>query len=112
MTLGRYEEKIVNAALARGDSIPQSILEAPEVRHDLAFFWSAFHALSSCRNFGMSVGPIPWTAIAEYAGFHNVFDFEEFEEIIRRMDSYYLDLIFSDQEKSNGRQDHTNSSRH
>lgn len=30
-------------------------------------FMNAFHRLSTCRQVGMGLGPIPWTVIGEYA---------------------------------------------
>lgn len=54
----------------------------------------AFFELSSCREFGMAVGPIPWTAIVEYAermGACDEFGLEAFCRYIRDMDVAYLE---------------------
>lgn len=38
----------------------------------------------------MGLGPIPWTAIHEWATAKNVADAERFERLIRAMDNEYL----------------------
>lgn len=54
-----------------------------------------FFDLSSCRSFGMGIGPIPWTAIHSYCRFHE-FDVEQEEMahyLLRRMDEFYLEHV-------------------
>lgn len=63
----------------------------PDVSY-FAFYIDAFQELSTCRPQGFGIGPIPFTAIVEYAKIYNVEDFQEFLEIIRRMDSVWLEL--------------------
>jgi hypothetical protein len=63
----------------------------PEL-HGLSFYTDAFRELSSCRQFGMGEGPIPFIAIAEYSRLYEVGDFEEFHHVIRVMDNRYLKL--------------------
>lgn len=62
----------------------------------LDFYVDAFLELSTSRQIGMSVGPIPFTAIAEYYRVYNLGDggedFFEFVSQIRRLDSVYLEL--------------------
>lgn len=59
-----------------------------------AFYIDAFRELSTCRNNGMGIGPIPFTAIVEYTklGYVESEDFEEFLYCIRVMDKTLLDL--------------------
>ena len=52
--------------LADGVPLPDHILNAPTLLPGLALYYNAFHDLSSCRTLGMTLGPIPWTAINDY----------------------------------------------
>lgn len=57
------------------------------------FYLNAFYELSTCRQIGMSLGPIPWTAIIEFAEFSGL-DSEilpVFVLSIRAMDAVYLE---------------------
>lgn len=56
----------------------------------LELFYEAFHELSSCRQIGLGLGPIPYTAIVEYCD-RNEMDVDHTVEIIRRMDGALLD---------------------
>ena len=67
---------------------------APNIEH-FHFFIEAFYELSSCRQIGMSFGPIPFTAIAEYARMYEVDDFDEFLYIIRLLDNKYLEKEYA-----------------
>lgn len=77
---------------AKGAPLPAWYLEEPEVTESDAFYIRSFWELSSCRNFGWVIGPIPWTAIRSYAvdagldsGMRSVF-----AEVIRELDEAYL----------------------
>lgn len=55
-------------ALARGMPIPDAIKNAPSIPEGMEVFLVAFIELSTCRSITMGgLGPIPWTAINEYA---------------------------------------------
>lgn len=56
------------------------------------FYIDAFRELSTCRPSSFDVGPIPFTAVVEYAKIFEVGpdDFEEFLYVIRAMDSEFL----------------------
>lgn len=58
----------------------------------LRFYIDAFYELSSCRPFGLTLGPIPFTAILEYSKIFYDGDFEEFLYLMRLMDREYLRL--------------------
>jgi hypothetical protein len=65
---------------------------------------AAFWDLSTCRAGGLSVGPIPWHHIRDYAEFAGL-DTENafaFAAIIRRLDLTYLQYVESEQGKSAG----------
>lgn len=52
--------------------------------------WDAYFELATCRPVGMGLGPIPWTAIHEYAEANGVQDGERFVRLIRAMDREIL----------------------
>lgn len=57
------------------------------------FIWVVFSELQSCRQMGTEqLGPIPWTAINDYAKRHEIYgnEFDELVYFISMLDSYYL----------------------
>lgn len=54
----------------------------------LEFTYSAYWDLNTCREYGFSAGPIPWSAIRDYAVAHDLDndEYEEFSYLIRAMD--------------------------
>lgn len=83
---------------ADGLPVPDKIKNAPELRPWLQIYWTTFEDLGSCRQVGMAVGPIPWTAINEYG---KVYGFTE-EQVrlctwyIRELDTVYLKHLAKD----------------
>jgi hypothetical protein len=72
--------------------LPDWYLDEPLIHPVNYFFIKAFYDLSSCRNNGMGIGEIPWTAIKLYAD-HFGFEFDLTEsliDIIREMDGAYI----------------------
>jgi len=61
------------------------------------WLWSAFHELSTCRTLGMGIGPIPWTAKAEYARYYRL---TEDEEEVFMFCMNYIDNIFVEEANS------------
>lgn len=59
------------------------------------FYIDAFRELSTCRPSSQGLGPIPFTAIVEYARVFDVDDFEEFLYLVRLMDDVVLDNVNS-----------------
>ena len=57
-----------------------------------SFYFDAFDELSTTRQIGMAIGPIPFTAIVEYFRIFELSDFEDFAYIIRRLDVTFLEL--------------------
>jgi len=64
--------------------------------------WEAFWHLTTDREIGMGVGPVPWTAMDRYAARHAIDDpddFDEFVELITAMDQAYLDHCRTEQDR-------------
>lgn len=77
---------------AKGAPLPEWYREEPEISEEALFYITAFWELSSCRDFGYSIGPIPWTAIISYArevGLDSSMR-PVFSAVIRELDEAYL----------------------
>lgn len=90
----RYEKEgySAEAAQRKGREVPEWFLDEPAVGRMDHFYGKAFNDLSTCRSFGMGLGPIPWDKIDEYgrkAGLTNDI-LKAFIDIIRLMDEAYL----------------------
>lgn len=75
-----------------GIPLPQRIQNAPQMGFGLHFYFAAFLELSSCRQIGYAPGPIPWTAVQEYARTHGL-DEEQCEDMhifVQEMDTVYV----------------------
>ena len=73
--------------------LPPAIANAPELRMGLEMYYGAYFDLMTCRQVGMVAGPIPWTAINQYATAYRYDDEQEddLQFYISRMDSAYLE---------------------
>jgi hypothetical protein len=92
--MGETEQRILKECYAWKRKVPDVILNAPELRLGLEFYFSAFLALNTCRSLGWSPGPIPYNSVAEYAQLYEL-DEEETEDLhyhIRRMDAAFLEV--------------------
>lgn len=79
--------------MREGRPLPKKIRNAPELILGLEFYYNAFEDLSSCRELGFGVGPIPWTAMKDYCHEYDITgddDLEDFFYFIRQMDNAYL----------------------
>jgi hypothetical protein len=66
------------------------------------FYIESFFELSTCRQIGMALGPIPFTTILEYCKIFEVEEFTDFLYFMRRLDN-----IFLSRKKDNGDNKHT-----
>ena len=76
----------------REKDIPPWIKDAPELDIGLDYYYEIFWDLSTERQIGMGLGPIPHSAIEAYAVNHN-FNAEEAHDLfylIKRMDVAFL----------------------
>lgn len=83
-----------------GHQLPDPWRNIPQVESRLEWYFSAFSELSTCRQIGMGVGPIPWTAIVQYQDRHNLKEELGFLELIRDMDLVYISFV---EEKNDGK---------
>lgn len=82
--MGDVEERLVKDLLRDGMPLPEHIQNAPELTHGLVLYYNAFQDLSSCRSLGMSLGPIPWTAIDQYCQRHGIKD-EQYDDMFHHV---------------------------
>lgn len=90
-----YGEKefSIQSAIAKGRPLPEWAHNVPDITEADVFYLKAFYDLTSCREVGMGLGPIPWRDIytyAIYAGFENDL-YDHFIQVIREMDAGYLE---------------------
>lgn len=82
LELGPSEQGLIEAALRRRQPLPDVIQNAPQLLPGLEPYYEAFVELSTCREHGMGLGPIPWTAIDRY-GQRHAFVGEGFQYLVR-----------------------------
>lgn len=87
----------------RGVPLPAWATDCPELALGEGFYLSAFTDLSSCREVGFGIGPIPWRDAIHYAQFKGLDDelTELFWVVISAMDSAYL--AWASKEKPGGK---------
>jgi hypothetical protein len=92
MGKGKDEAAIRKSAESQNLPLPDWIQNKPVLGQGLEFYYMAFIDLNSCRIIGMGEGPIPWTAIHQYAVKYDIYDaeFDRFLTIITNMDHAYL----------------------
>lgn len=79
--------------VAEGREPPAQYFKQPEIPEHLQFYWFAFFELGTERQIGMGLGPIPRSAIRDYAnewGIHSVDEFDRFSGIIGALDDEFL----------------------
>jgi len=89
---GHIEQQIIEQAVRSGLPIPNRIENAPSIWPGLELYYLGFMELTSSRQVGFSVGPIPWLAIEQYCVMKGL-DEEQTEAMhhhIIQMDTVYL----------------------
>lgn len=97
MKSGQYYDLLRRGFIKEEDTEPESA--------GFEFYFDAFDELSTARQVGMGLGPIPFTAIAEYFRMYEISAFESFDDfsfVIRRMDKVFLELNSADPKKPSG----------
>jgi len=77
----------------KGRPLPDWMTEEVDRSEIAEWMLAAFFHLSTCRSYGMGYGPIPWTAIRDFAVDRQLDEeaWRLFEYWIRQMDAAYLD---------------------
>ena len=89
---GKTEKQLLKDAYQWGLPVPDCIANPPVLGEGLGMFLDAFWRLTTCRQMGFGLGPIPWTAIQEYARINEFDDdhADDLEHHVMAMDSAYL----------------------
>ncbi len=90
--------------IEKGREPPEAYFQQPEIPEDLQFYWLAFFDLSSERQIGMGIGPIPRSQIRHYAIEHDILsrdEFEHFYRIVRAIDEEYITIANAVGKKAN-----------
>jgi len=89
---GEVEQKIMVQCVREGLPFPDRIQNAPTLLMGLELFFLGFMDLSSSRQIGMGMGPIPWQAINQYCTSIelNEEQTEAMHHHIRELDTCYL----------------------
>jgi len=87
----------------RGQPAPSWYEEEPDIPPRVDFFLRAFWELSTERQIGFSVGPIPMSKIEEKGSRHGFDEVTKriFRRVIRELDTAYLDWLTKEREKKN-----------
>lgn len=99
--MGAVEGKLIEQMVRDGQPLPDKIANAPRLGRGLDLYYIAFQDLSSCRNVGMAVGPIPWTAIKLYCDEHKIKG-EQRDDVfflVAALDEAYREHVQKDSDK-------------
>lgn len=86
--------------MKKGRAAPDWWDECPPLVEGDEFYLAAFWQLDTCRSLAQgSLCPIPWTAMVQYAQFHQLEDdvSEAFVQIITAMDATWLEWMREEQ---------------
>ena len=89
---GASEENIIGQAVKSGLPLPDRIENAPSIWPGLELYYIGFIELTTSRQIGMGIGPIPWVVIEQYCALKDL-DEEQREAMhyhIIEMDTVYL----------------------
>lgn len=86
------EKRIIEQCLRENREFPEKIKNAPSLSIGLELFFHAWLELGSCRLSVMEEGPIPWTAISQYAKDYGIVGelYEDLVYYVRVLDNAYL----------------------
>ena len=80
----------------RGREAPDEFYEQPEIASHLTLIWSAFWELSTERQLGMPIGPIPGSKIREYLRDEMELvgaEYDRAQAIIRKTDQAWIGML-------------------
>lgn len=103
--MGAVEEKLLEQFVRDGVPIPDKIQNAPQLNIGLELYYVAFQELNSCRALGMTIGPIPWTAVKTYCDEHGIVSDlrEDVFYYITQMDEAYLSYVSKTSDDKNSK---------
>lgn len=82
------------------------VTDVEDMEPDISYFqyyFDAYRELGSCRQIGMGIGAIPFTAIVEYFTIFPIGEsFEDFHWLMRKLDDTFLKLYYDKQKKESG----------
>lgn len=89
---GPVEREIIELCYRERRPLPAKIANAPQLLLGLEVFYRAFFDLTTCRQSGMAVGPIPWSQIKLYCDEFDIQDEQRADMFyqIARMDTVYI----------------------
>lgn len=75
-----------------GMPLPDALKNPPELLPGLALYLEAFWDLHTCRQIGMSLGPIPWTSVNIWATMNLTSEdsIKDLHYFVRKLDSEFL----------------------
>ena len=82
--------------MERGRDAPDGFHDRPEVEPHLTWLWNAFWELSTERQLGMTIGPIPGSKIREHLRDEMELtgvDYDHARAIIRKADDAYVGML-------------------
>jgi len=90
--MGQAEQRILKDCYITRRPIPDRINNAPRLTLGLEFYYAAFNDLSTCRDVGMGMGPIPWTEVQAYADSYGLSEDEsdDLHVLMALMDKAFL----------------------
>jgi hypothetical protein len=80
----------------QGRAAPDGFHDRPEIEPHLTWLWNAFWELSTERQLGMSIGPIPGSKIREYLRDEMELsgsDYDRARAILRKADDAYVGML-------------------
>lgn len=91
MQFGPHAKWLAETALQAGDPVPDDA-KPPALPDECKLAYTAFPELTTTRAIGMASGPIPWTAINDYALRYRIRGqlFDEFVLFVRVIDDAFL----------------------
>jgi len=92
MEQGHVEDMIITQAVKSGLPIPDRIENAPSIWPGLELYYIGFLNLTSSRQVGFQMGPIPWLSIEQYCRLQGL-DEDQAESMhfhVSEMDKFYL----------------------
>lgn len=86
---------VIEASEARGVDPPEFLRDVPLLLEHDQFYLDAFWQMSTCRQSGWSIGPIPWDAVVRFAEFVGLDTemFPVFLSVTRALDSAFLEWM-------------------